>query len=238
MTTTNANRDDSSQHYALEALESARRYNEWVASLAQPYLGVDAIEIGSGTGVYAEIWLRNGLERLTTSEVDPVMLRRLRERFADDPRVTVADIDLSHPGRAEHTGLVAMNVLEHIADDVSALQGATQLVQEGGNIVVFVPAFGFAAGRFDHLVGHHRRYTKASLRATFEAAGLEMQELRYINAPGLLAWTLVVRVLGRNPTAGPAVRVWDTAVMPAVRLIESCIRMPFGQSVLGVGRRP
>ncbi len=36
------------QHRVLEALESARNYNAWIASLALPYLGDDPIEVGSG----------------------------------------------------------------------------------------------------------------------------------------------------------------------------------------------
>ena len=42
------------QHSVLEALEGAKNYNAWVASLVAPYLGDDPIEIGSGTGTYAD----------------------------------------------------------------------------------------------------------------------------------------------------------------------------------------
>ena len=109
----------SLQHSVLEALEGARNYNEWVASLALPHLGDDPLEIGSGTGTYAALWLGSGVDRLTVSDLDPELVERLRERFAGDERVRVEQLDLLTAPRAEHSAVVALNVLEHVEDDVA-----------------------------------------------------------------------------------------------------------------------
>ena len=187
------------QHRVLEALESARNYNAWIASLALPYLGDDPIEVGSGLGVYGSLWLEAGVPRLTVSDLDPGALGALRSRFAGDPRVSVEPIDLSRAGEAEHSAVVALNVLEHVEDDVNGLRAAAQLVRAGGYAVIFVPAFQFALGRFDREIGHHRRYTIASLTETFRRADLALEHVRYVNAPGLLAWTVAVRILHLTP---------------------------------------
>jgi SAM-dependent methyltransferase len=225
------------QHSVLEALESARNYNDWVASLVLPYLGDDPLEIGSGTGVYAELWLAKGVDRLTVSDLDPELVERLRERFAGDPRVRVARLDLLDAPSAEHSAVVALNVLEHVEDDVEGLRAASRLVRPDGAVAVFVPAFPFAMSRFDRAIGHHRRYTLATARSAFERAGLELQELRYVNAPGLVAWTVGMRLLGLSPREGPLLRAWDGVVVPPARALERHVRMPFGQSVLAVARR-
>jgi SAM-dependent methyltransferase len=226
----------SLQHAVLETLEGARNYNEWVASLVLPHLGDDPLEIGSGTGAYAELWLEMGLERLTVSDLDRDLVERLRERFAGDSRVDVEELDLLHAPPAEHSSVVALNVLEHIEDDVAGLEGAARLVRPGGAVVVFVPAFPFAMSRFDHAIGHHRRYTLATAEEAFSKAGLAIVELRYVNAPGLIAWTIGMRLLGMSPREGLVLRGWDRAVVPPTRALERRLRVPFGQSVLAVGR--
>lgn len=178
------------------------------------------------------------MPRVTVSELDDAALARLRERFAAEPRVQVEVIDLERAPRKGHSAFVALNVLEHIDDDRGALRGAAALVRPGGRVVVVVPAFPFAAGRFDREIGHHRRYTKATLAAAFEEAGLEVEKLTYVNAPGLPAWFLSIRLLGREPRDGRLLRIWDRSVISVTRLVERRIPPLFGQSVLAVGRTP
>ncbi len=172
---------------------------------------------------------------MTVSELDPAALDRLRGRFAGEPRVGVETIDLEQAPRREHSAFVALNVLEHIADDRRALRGAASLVRPGGRVIVFVPAFPFAAGRFDRAIGHHRRYTKSTLTAAYEEAGLTMETIRYVNAPGLPAWFVSVRLLGSEPRDGVLLRLWDRGVIPVAKRVERFRPPPFGQSVLAVG---
>jgi SAM-dependent methyltransferase len=151
--------------------------------------------------------------------------------------VVVETVDLSEetPPRT-HSAFVALNVLEHIADDRQALRSAGSLVRPGGHVVVFVPAFAFAAGRFDRLIGHHRRYTKSTLTAAYKEAGLSMEKIHYVNAPGLPAWLLSVLLFRGEPRDGALLRMWDRGVIPVTRRIERHWTPPFGQSVLAVGR--
>lgn len=192
--------------------------------------------MGSGLGANASLWLELGAPRVTVSELDESALERLRERFADEPRAQVQAIDLEAAPQRDHSAFVALNVLEHIEDDRRALRGAASLVRPGGRVVVFVPAFPFAAGRFDRAIGHHRRYTKTTLTAAYEEAGLELETMRYVNAPGLPAWFVTVRLLGGEPRDGALLRLWDRAVIPVARAVERHVAPPFGQSVLAVGR--
>jgi hypothetical protein len=103
---------------------------------------------------------------------------------------------------------------------------------------MFVPAFQMAMSRFDHAVGHVRRYTRASLRAAMTEAGLGVERVQYVNMPGLPAWFVGMRLLRMTPGDGPLLRVWDRQVVPRARRWESRHRAPFGQSVLAVGRVP
>jgi hypothetical protein len=223
------------QSFTLESLASAVNYHRWVEDLAAPHQGEDPIEVGAGLGDYAEAWVGRGQPRMTVSEADPGRLSYLRSRFAADTRVVVRELDLTSGETAAHSAVVAINVLEHLEDDVGALRAMAWQVRPGGKVVVFVPAFEVAMSRFDRAVGHFRRYRKRTLAAAFHDAGLDVAELHYVNAPGLPAWFVGMRLLNLTPQDGAAVRLWDRFVIPLARAAESRVRPPFGQSIFAVG---
>lgn len=227
--------DSALQSRTLESLASAVNYHAWLTSLVRPHLGPHPLEIGSGLGDYARTWLDTGLPEITVSDRDPARCARLSLTFADDPRVHVDDVDVFAPTDGQHSALVAINVLEHIQDDVGALASAHRLLRPGGKVIMLVPAFTFAMSDFDRRVGHVRRYTVPRLRSAYRDAGLEVEDIRYVNAPGLLAWFVGMRLMRMTPQDGVSVRLWDRFVVPVARTVESRIRPPFGQSVLAVG---
>ena len=226
------------QRQVLETLTGARRYNEWLADLVLPHLGDHPIEVGAGIGTYSRLWLERGVPRLVVSDVEETAVRELQHRFADDARVTITRLDVTTAPGASYSSLVALNVLEHLADDDAGLRGAARLVRPGGTVCILVPAFELAMSRFDRAIGHHRRYTVASLEAAFERAGLRPLDVRYLNAPGLLAWIVGMRLFRLTPHESRAVRLWDSLVVPPTRALEQHVRLPFGQSVLGLANRP
>lgn len=227
--------DTQLQTDVLEDLASAVHYRHWIVDLAVPWLGDDPLEIGSGLGHYAQDWADRGVP-LTASEADPTRLQALRDRFRDHRRVTVRELAVPIAEQAEHSAVVAINVLEHIDDDVAALRAFAGLTRPGGRVVLFVPAFSAAMGRFDRDIGHFRRYTRRSLRTAVHAAGLTVERLHYVNSVGLLAWIVLVRLLGRRPKEGAMLTVFDRVVVPVLRRVEARWRPPFGQSVFAVAR--
>ena len=224
------------QHSILEALTDARRYNAWVASLVRPYLGNHPIEVGGGLGDHAAIWLANGVPRVTVTERDADLVAYLERRFAGERRVAVQHLDLNSIQEGWHSAVVAINVLEHIREDCMALRRARTLLAPGGAVVIFVPAFELAMSGFDRAIGHYRRYTKRSLGDAFAHASLQIETLRYVNALGLPAWILGMRLLHLTPRNGALVRMWDRLAIPIGRGIEARFNPPFGQSLLGVAR--
>lgn len=228
--------DASLQSQVLEDLTEAVNYRRWQAELALPHLGDDPLEIGSGNGDFAATIADAG-GRITASEAEPSRLAQLRERFRGSAQVSVREIAVPITQTAQHTSVVAFNVLEHIPDDVAALRAFAGLVRDGGAVVVFVPAFSFAMSRFDRAIGHQRRYTRASLAAAMTAAGLHVRTAHYVNAIGLPTWVLGMRLLRMTPRSGPVLRVWDAQVMPRMQRLEGRRTPPFGQSVFCVAEK-
>lgn len=224
------------QSEVLEDLASAVNYIDWYAGLTQPWLGADPLEVGSGLGSYAAAWAAAG-QRITVSEADLARLALLQRRFADEPLVDVRQLCAPIQETGSYSAVVALNVLEHIEDDVGALRSFRRLVRPGGHVVLVVPAFQLAMSDFDRQIGHHRRYSRPSLERVLRAAGLRPVLVRYSNSIGLLGWLVLMRWLGRRPTEGFALRAFDRAVVPPMRRLEARLRLPFGQSVLAVAQR-
>jgi SAM-dependent methyltransferase len=229
--------DTALQSDVLEDLSEAVNYREWLVALTLPHLGARAIEIGSGTGDYALAYADAGV-RITASEADARRLSELHSRFAADERVEVRELAVPLDVDADYDAAVALNVLEHIPDDVAALRSFARLVRPGGAVVLIVPAFPIGMSKFDLAIGHQRRYRKQSLRAALESAGLRIDALRHVNGPGLIAWIVGMRLLRMRPGSGPVLRIWDGRVIPRIRRRESRREPRFGQSILAVARRP
>jgi len=230
--------DLSLQAQTLEALAHAHNYNGWIAGLALPYLGEHPLEVGSGRGDFAAIWLDLGVQELTVSEVDATDVSQLRGRFGGDVRVHVERLDITEPPSlpSQFSSVVFVNVLEHLKDDVGAVNSARHFVRRGGSVVAFVPAHPLAMSVYDHDIGHWRRYTKSGLSSVFRDAGVEVEVIRHVNAAGLLAWIMVMKLMRRTPTTAPLLRMYDQTVVRLTRRVETYVTPPFGQSLFAVGR--
>jgi ubiquinone/menaquinone biosynthesis C-methylase UbiE len=220
----------------LDELTVAVNYRRVLVGLSFPWLGDHAIEIGSGNGDYASSWAEKG-QRLTVTEALESRLSLLRERFADNPLVTVEELWLPSDREATYSAAIAYNVLEHIEDDVAALVSMRRLVRVGGHVTIIVPAFQIGMSEFDRQIGHFRRYRTKMVEERMRAAGLEPVSVRYINFIGLVMWVILVRGLRQPPRNSAALRLYDRLVVPLVAGLESKVSFPFGQSVFAVGKR-
>ena len=218
--------------------ENAPNYLAWVAELCDRYLGHRVLEVGAGLGAVTAHYEQG--HDVVANDLSPSCVQALRERFADHPNVRVDDSDLRVLDLQERFDSVLMvNVLEHIADDVEALQGLSQLLVPGGNVVVYVPALNWLYGPNDKKVGHYRRYSVWRLREVFREAGLEPVELRWVNFLAIPAWAAFSRGDVRPAQEiGRMLSLWDRTAVPAARFLEARVRAPIGLNVLGVGRRP
>ncbi|MGH7480937.1 MAG: class I SAM-dependent methyltransferase [Longimicrobiales bacterium] len=227
----------------LDALADARNYYRWLIGRFEPHLGPRVIEVGAGIGTFAEWILGTGrVEALTLIEPAANNYPRLARRFAADPRVRAVRGFLEEQvqeqeGEQGQDALVAVNVLEHVEDDVAFLDAAWRALRPGGALLIFVPAGPRIFGTLDRALEHHRRYDRKTLRRRLETAGFRIETLRYANSVGVLAWFLTGRVLRRTTLDAAIVKLYDRLVVPWLLAFENRVAPPLGQSLLAVARR-
>jgi SAM-dependent methyltransferase len=139
--------------------------------------------------------------------------------------------------------VLALDVLEHLDDDTAGLQQAVRLLKPGGFLMITVPAFPFLWGGQDVVSEHRRRYTKQTLTALLDRAGLRDFKVTYFNMflfPVAAAIRTVRRLRGqanrsRSDFEGSHPGLLNTAlthVFGAERYLVDQVWMPAGVSLL------
>lgn len=138
----------------------------------------------------------------------------------------------------------AIDVLEHIDNDVQALKEWLRVVKPGGIVFLSVPAFQFLWSYHDTLNHHKRRYTKSSLRHCVSSiGGTRIEKVQYYNvflAPIIFIIRLVERFTKKqiqhaheSPTLAIPWKLinWSLKKIVASERYFSWFPFPFGVSI-------
>ncbi len=225
----------------LETLKRLPRYHDWIIEQFALHLGGRVAEVGAGLGTVAERLLP-WVDALDLVEPASNLLGLLEEKFAGRNNVRVISESLEiwlKSGIVErYDGIVMVNVLEHIEDDLAALVGLRRALKPGGKLLVFVPALPFLFSQLDRIYGHYRRYTRAELVAKVCGAGFGIVHARYFDFVGILPWWLLNTVMGKTEFNPFAIRIFDSLFVPVSRFAENIIPPPIGKNVLLIAERP
>jgi SAM-dependent methyltransferase len=211
----------------LARMEGAPNYNAWLGERFRAHAGARVLEVGAGLGTI-------------TQTVDPFYVQRLQNRFRGHAHVKPMLSDEAHLDvealRAERLDTVVLsNVLEHISDDGAAVRRFRALLPEGGKLLVLVPALPALFGSIDAAVGHHRRYTRESLRQALEPNGFAIEQLDWMNLAGVPGWFLSNRVFKRSAVPALQLKLFDQ-VAPLLARAEAQLTLPVGMSLFCVAR--
>ncbi|WP_165066879.1 class I SAM-dependent methyltransferase [Paludisphaera rhizosphaerae] len=219
-----------------------RPYAAWQVQQFRPYLGRRILEIGCGVGGIID--LLGPRDQIVGVDVEEDVLAYASDRFRDRPecRFLLADVGnldgsvLAELEAQEFDTLICMNVLEHVRDDVAALQMMERLLAPNGVLALLVPAHLALYGPYDKLDGHYRRYSKSYLRTILGHTGLGEIRMHYFNAVGAAGWWVHHRLLKRTIHGNGQFAVMNR-LLPFVRLAEAWIKPPFGLSLVAVCRK-
>ncbi len=106
--------------------------------------------------------------------------------------------------------VTALDVVEHLDDDIAGLKEMNRVLRTGGKTLIFVPAFMWLWGVQDDVSNHRIRYTKKQIVERLEKAGFTIERATYANitffAPILSGRTLM-KLTGIKPESENNVNV-------------------------------
>jgi SAM-dependent methyltransferase len=225
-------------------LKFATRYHAWSHDWIRPYVAGRVLDIGGGNGDHL---LQFEARELVSIDVSEQCVEQLSARFGDragwrflSGNIAEREI-LGRLGPSSFDTVFSSNVFEHIADDQRAFDHCAGLLKPGGRLVLILPAHPRLYGSLDELAGHYRRYEKRDVRQKILRSGLVVERLRYVNILGAIGWLLNSRGVRHadlsSASINAQIRLFDRFIVPIARLVENGWSMPFGQSLVCVGRK-
>lgn len=139
----------------------------------------------------------------------------------------------------------ALDVIEHLDDDIAGLKEMHRVTKTGGYTLIFVPAFMWLWGVQDDISNHRIRYTKKQIVERVEKAGFKIERATYANftffAP-ILGGRTLMKLTGIKPESENNVNISAlNGVFGKLFSAESFwlnkLNFPFGVSIVLVARR-
>ena len=141
--------------------------------------------------------------------------------------------------------VTALDVVEHLDDDIAGLSEMFRVTKKGGATLIFVPAFMWLWGVQDDVSNHRIRYTKKQIVERLEKSGYEIERATYANwtffAP-ILGGRTIMKITGIKPESENNVNISALngvfgKLFGAERFWLKNFNFPFGVSIVIVARK-
>jgi 2-polyprenyl-3-methyl-5-hydroxy-6-metoxy-1,4-benzoquinol methylase len=202
----------------------------------------EVLDVGAGSGFFSRALLRETNAARATC-VDIGYQNDRDEMYCGKP------ISFRRTIKSCRADLVlAMDVIEHVADDSALIRSYAELVSPGTRFILTVPAFNFLWSSHDVFLEHHRRYTLRTLTEAMRKSGLVVDWAHYYYAtvfPLAAAVRLLEKLKGAH-VAEPKSQLQKhssfanavfTAVLTAERPVMRLNGL-FGLTVFAGGHKP
>jgi len=139
----------------------------------------------------------------------------------------------------------ALDVVEHLDDDIAGLKEMHRVTKTGGYSLIFVPAFMWLWGVQDDISHHRIRYTRKQIVERLETAGFKVERATYANftffAP-VLGGRVFMRATGIRPESENNINISALngvfgKLFSAERFWLKNLNFPFGVSIVVVARK-
>jgi len=198
------------------------------------------LDVGCGTG--ANLLMLSKYGDAEGVDISPDALSFCRERGLDKVKLGAAEELPYDDGTFDL--VTALDVVEHMDDDLACLREMRRVLRPGGRVLLFVPTFMFLWGVQDDVSNHRRRYRLPQLHRVLEQAGFEVERSTYANITFFMPILLIrqlMRVTGLKTQSENNINVSSlNGVLGWLFGLESTVlryvNIPFGVSGLCVAK--
>jgi SAM-dependent methyltransferase len=199
------------------------------------------LDVGCGTG--ANLLMLSQYGDAQGVDVSEDALAFCRERGLENVKLGAAEKLPYDDGTFDL--VTALDVVEHLDDDLAGLREMRRVLRPGGRVLLFVPTFMFLWGLQDDVSNHRRRYRMPELGRVLEQAGFEVERMTYANITffmPILTMRKLMRLTGikaesENNINVSALNGLLARVLGAESWFLKYANIPFGVSGLCVARK-
>ena len=151
-------------------VSSRNRLFSWLVHREKDRLGTASLlDVGCGTGDFAQHLVKDGTLTITGSEI---YLKGLQFAKRRQPDVDFIQFDVTDGILDRSYDIItAFDVFEHIERDVEGMRNVHQMLTPQGVFILSVPQHMFLWSRLDEIVHHKRRYSRAEMVAKLRETG-------------------------------------------------------------------
>lgn len=222
----------------LHTSKSAQNFNNWMYSEIKPHLNGNILEVGSGLGTFTEKIVNDFPDsQIVISDINLEYLKNLETRFSNRDQIHFIEFDLSNSSHANNiktkiNASLALNVLEHIEDDVQAIKNVYDILEPGGKFVILVPCHKFLFNTLDKTAMHCRRYTKKELSDKIKKTGFKIKSCFYFNFFSIFGWYINGNLFKKNLLNKSSVSLFDRLVPIFISIERFILRKKAGISLI------
>jgi len=215
----------------LEVFDAAKIFQKYVFFLIKKYFKDGIFEVGAGLGSFTREYI-NEFKNIHLSDLDQGNYKILKEKF-DNHNVKITNEKISETNLTYNT-IVYLNVLEHISDDNKEIEIAISKLNEGGHLIILVPAHQALYSKFDKAVGHCKRY-EISFFKNYKNDDINIIKVKYLDMLGYFLY-FFNRIFFKEEVypSSKKIFLWDKIFVPITILLDFLTGYKFGKNILCV----
>ena len=219
--------------WELKFFDKSYNFRKYQFNLIKNFLGKEILEIGPGSGEFAKKFLMHKAKKLTLSEINLPLRKKLKIKFKNIKNVRILSKKINNI-KTKFNTICYFDVLEHIKDHELEILTAIKKLKKNGNLIIFVPANNILYSNYDKSIGHYRRYEKQFFIDFTQKNNFMCKKIQYIDSIGFL-FLLLNKIINpkKKSNLSFATILWNYLV-PLSRVIDRLIFNNFGKSLFCV----
>jgi SAM-dependent methyltransferase len=214
-----------------------------VTQIARRFERPTILDVGCGTGMNFSVLEKHG--DTFSSDASEEALRFSKSRGIDG--LVRSHVESLPFVDSAFNIVTALDMLEHVDDDLAALDELLRVTGESGVLVITVPAYGFLWSEHDEALHHRRRYAASELRNKLTNAGFDVERITYYIT--LLFFPILFMRFVQSVTKTSIHAKTSHVILPAwlnsllvwilgfERFLLRWINFPFGVSIVCLARK-
>lgn len=224
----------------LPLFEKATNWKKYFSKIIRPFIKGKILECGPGIGTTTKVLDNAGYDEWILLEPDTEMAKLLKikiqgKELPANCKVVEGSISTIE-NRPQFDTILYIDVLEHIENDKAEVEDAISRLSTKGYLIILSPAFNVLYSKFDHAIGHYRRYTRKELKSLISGP-MNRILLRYLDSSGFfLSYANKLLLKQKYPTE-KQIHIWDKYVVPVSEISDRLLNYSFGKSILGIWQK-
>ena len=215
---------------ALERFDGANLWVKYIIFKIRRFLKDDVLEVGAGYGSFTKGYMKN-FHSITLTDMDNNSFNLLKKNFINEKKINVINSSTKDIDKKFNT-ILYFNVLEHVEEDKLEIKTALEKLNNGGYLIILVPAHQKIYSKLDKAVGHYKRYDIDFFKKNrFENS--KIIKLHFLDFFGYLLYYLN-KIFFKEETypSNLKIFIWDKIFTPLTIVIDFLTAYKFGKNIL------